>query len=202
MARRKLVVIGMLGTMLDQASGADALGAVAAHGVALPARGSAGGPAGAASRPAVSRGWRARRRRHRAGVTGDGGATSNGWRSRPLGPGGDVRRAARLRAALPLPSRAGGLPRPHHHRHAHRADLHVPAGGVPAHPRRGWSRRRRRHGPRQGRRPGTYTHHRPRPVEVRHARRALPAGAARGPVLPQGRHRHAQRRLQPAHRAD
>ena len=42
---------------------------------------------------------------------------------------------------------------------------------------------------------------RPRPVALRSPRLALRRAAARGAVLPQVRHRHAQRRLQPADRA-
>ena len=51
---------------------------------------------------------------------------------RPLEPGGDVRRAARSARAVSLRSGARGLPGPHHDRHAHRPDLHVPADRVAA----------------------------------------------------------------------
>ncbi len=132
---------------------------------------------------------------HPAGVAGDRGApTTVVDIAEPVGLRGGLRRAARLRARLPLRPRARGLPRPHHHRHAHRADLHVPAGREPRTSPGGWcrpspaARARGRGGP------GALHAHRPGPVEVRHARGALPAGAARGPVLPQGGHRHAQRR--------
>ena len=50
--------------------------------------------------------------------------------ARPVGLRGGLRRAARLRARLPVRSRARGLPRPHHDRHARRADLPVPADRV------------------------------------------------------------------------
>ena len=44
--------------------------------------------------------------------------------------------------------------------------------------------------------PGSVHHHRSRSLEVRPARGALPAAAARGPVVPQGGHRDAQPALQ------
>jgi hypothetical protein len=37
---------------------------------------------------------------------------------------------ADFRAQLPFPTRARGIPRAHHHRHARRADLSVPVDGV------------------------------------------------------------------------
>ena len=97
-------------------------------------------------------------------------------------------------------TRRGGLPRPHHHRHARRADLPVPAHRVAHFPARllqtSPPRRRARA------KPGTYTL-----IDLdlsRYDRLAsrFAARAARGALVPQVRHRHAQRRLQPADRAD
>src|SRR6266851_2522719 len=54
--------------------------------------------------------------------------------------------------------------------------------------------------PRRG--AGHVRDHRPRPVQVRPAGLAIPGAASRGPLVSQVRHRHSQRRVQQAHRAD
>ena len=66
-------------------------------------------------------------------------------------------------ARYPFDPDARGLPRPHHDRHARRADLPVPADRVAPHPRRACCRPARRRA-RAARRPGHVPHHRPRPL--------------------------------------
>ncbi len=78
---------------------------------------------------------RRRAARHRAGLARDRGAPRTCIDiDGPLGLRGGLRRAARLRPRLPVRPRARGLPRPHHHRHARRADLLVPADRGALHP--------------------------------------------------------------------
>ena len=174
-----------------------ALAALAADRVAVPAPGSAGRPAGPDSRPAVRRAGALRRRRHSRGVARDGRRPRTDGGSRPLEPGGGVRRAARSGAAVSLRSGARGLSGPHHDRDPHRPDLHVPADRVAAVSGAPDPDRRRSGGRLAG---GDVHDHRPGSVGLRQHRRALPPGAARGPVVSQGRHRHQKRRVQPAHR--
>jgi hypothetical protein len=93
--------------------------------------------------------------------------------ARSVGLRGGLRRAARLRAATrSTPDEE--LPRPHHHGHARRADLPLPAHRGAATSRGGCCRPRRRARARQTPRPpdrreptGALCGHRPGPVEVR-----------------------------------
>ena len=128
-AHATTVVIGFLGTTLDAAAGRRPLGEMAADVFALPARGPARRslraapratprhqPGGAACAPTSRRS----RRRPRC-------ACIRSRSARPLGFRGGLRRAARLRAR-PTPSTPSARTTcPHHHRHARRADLLVPA---------------------------------------------------------------------------
>ena len=92
--------------------------------------------------------------------------------------------------------RRRGIPRPHHHRHARRPDLSVPAHrGAPlpgqADPV----------APKQDQRSdGRVPDHRPRPVALRPHRRPLPPRVTDKHRRFQIRHRHPQRGVQPADR--
>src|SRR6185437_4457556 len=101
-------------------------GRVAPHRVRLPA-GRPPRPPLRALAPARGRGARrGRARRCPPRLAGDRGARRPLRARRPLGLRGGVRKAPRLRARLSLRARARGLPRPHHHGHPRRPDLHAP----------------------------------------------------------------------------
>ena len=130
---------------LDQGAGADALGEVAPHRGALPARGPAGRPARAAPPRARSRRWPTTVAADIApGLAGDRGARArSGHRTTRGTSRRSTARCYDFARALPVRARARGLPGPHHHRHARRADLHVPAGRVAPLPGAAASRPRR-----------------------------------------------------------
>ena len=126
----RLVVIGLLGTTLDQGRGRRA--------------GSGGGPRWHLCQhedllvdrlellhaPQFTALAERSRPTSRSVSPETDGATARRRVRRPLGLRGGLRRAARLRARATLRARARGLPRPHHDRHARRADLPVPADRV------------------------------------------------------------------------
>ncbi len=195
--------IGFLG--IDPRPGearARALGALAAHGGALPARGPAGRPAGAAVRRARSGPGRGSRPDVAPGLARDRGAAREHARS-PT-PGTSRRPTARCatsRAATrSTPTREDYLV-PHHHRHPHRPDLPVPAGRVAPPPGRLHPDLAAAAGGPGGDRPASYAI-----IDLDLSRydsiaRALPEGAHRGALVPQGGDRDQEPGLQPADRA-
>ena len=135
MPTTRTVVLGLLGTTLDQGRG--------------PARWNAWRPTIAACQhedllvsrlellhPNVSRSWRNGPHRHRPRLARDGGPALAPRHRRPVGLRGGLRGAARFRPGLPVRRRGRGLPGPHHDRHARRADLPVPPHRVAALPGR------------------------------------------------------------------
>ena len=161
----KTVVLGLLGTTLDAGTGRRALGALAAHGRARASTRTCSSTASSCSSP------RSDRRRSRDAVADDiasGLARDRGARcTRSSSPipwdfeevYGALHDFAR---ALPVRARARGLPRPHHHRHARRADLPVPADRV-APPPGAAAADRAAAPPGRRRSRGTLRRHRPRP---------------------------------------
>ena len=113
-------------------------------------------------------------------------------------------RCTTSRARYPFDARARGLPGPHHHRHARRADLPVPADRVAPLPGAGCCRPRRR-GAARGRR-GQLQRHRPRPLEAttaspRASREEQREGARRSSRRASTRATPRFNRLDRAHRA-
>lgn len=139
--------------------------------------------------------------RSRARVAAHRCAAHAGHAPRSVGFRGGLCDAARLRTRVSVRPRTRGLPDPHHDRHARRADLLVPARGsaLPARAPRadGAAAANRRRAERAGHDLGD----RSRPVALQPDRAALHARARRNGVVPEGRHRDAQRALQCADRA-
>ncbi len=132
----------------------------------------------------------------------EGARRHHGRARRPVGLRGGVRRAPRLRARLPVRAGPGGLPRPHHHRHARRADLHVPAHRVAALPGAAHCRRRRRSAREAARGRARTRSSISTSRGTTASRRASRKEQREGRVVPQGGHRRRERRVQPADRAD
>ena len=198
-----VVVIGLLGPDPRRRPGRERAGSGGARrSRSASTRTSLVGPARA---PAPARASAPRRRRGRQDIRDvlarRRRCASAIWRFAIPGTSRRSTRAARLRPRLPVPAGRRGLPRPHHDRHPRRADLPVPAHRVAPLPRPAAADVAAAAAPRRGG-PGSYCDHRSRPVEVRPDRLALRRQQPRGPVVPQVRHRHAERRVQPADRAD
>ena len=195
MIRKKIVVIGLLGTILDRGRGP--AGALAADRGSVPAR-----------RSRSSAGSSCCTAAHRA-ARGDGGRPISARVSpetRCARTLVELRRPVGLREvygalhdfARSLPLRPGprGLSGPHHDRHARRADLPVPADRVALLPGAA-AADRAAEAPRRGRSPASYSDHRSRPVEATTASpRGFEQQQREDVVVPQVRHRDAQPRLQ------
>ena len=201
---RPVVLIGLLGTKLDRGSGAARWGRLAAVGRRRSPRRPRARALRPPSRPPVRAPRQADQEGRRDGVARHRGAHAPGVVRGSVGLRRGVREPALVGRRLPLRRGARGLPRAHDDGVARPADLPLPpdrdappAGApdsiVAAH-----------HAPRSGgrRRPGLVRDHRPRPLAVRRAGGALRVRTARGRLVPEGRHRYPQRRLQRPHGPD
>ena len=129
------IVIGFWAASSTAAKGAGRWDKMAALRVAGAARRPAGQTHRVAARTSASGAGPAGQPRHRRHLARHRSRVGEPQRGQPW-DFGDVCRPLRLGAPLPLRHRARAVLDAHHHRHPCGADLHVPDGGIPVHPRR------------------------------------------------------------------